>query len=247
MERLVMTDSFADEQGNVVPASHYGMVGDFPLELLVTVTFEDIGDIGNKTKMILRHEGIPVGQMKEMTLAGWSGSFDKLAESIVPDDRTRIIAEPGKREFVITRVYDGPRSQVFKAHTDPTLIPQWWGPARYTTVIDKMDVRPGGQWRFVQHDATGNKFAFHGVYHDVLSPERIVDTFEFEGAPGHVSLETATFEEVGGRTKLTARSVFQTVEDRDEMIKEGMEEGVLETMDRLAELLGKLQIERKAE
>ncbi len=196
--------------------------------------------------MILRHEGLPAGQMRDMTLTGWSGSFDKLAESIVPVDHTRVIAEPGKPEVVITRVYDAPRVQVFRAHTDPNLIPQWWGPARYTTVIDKMDVRPGGQWRFVQHDDAGNKFAFHGVYHDVLSPERIVDTFEFEGTPGHVSLETATFEEMGGRTKFTARSVFQTVEDRDEMIKAGMEEGVLETMDRLAELLGKLKIERKA-
>ena len=113
-------------------------------------------------------------------------------------------------------------------------------------VIDRMDARPGGSWRFVQYDAAGNKYAFHGVYHDVASPERIVDTFEFEGTPGHVSLETTTFEEMGGRTKVTSRSVFQTVEDRDEMIKAGMEEGVLESMDRLAELLGRLNIKRNA-
>ena len=243
MERLVVTDSFADEKGNVVPASHYGLTGDFPLELLVTVTFEAIG---NKTKMILRHEGLPDGQMRDLTRAGWSGSFDKLAKSIVPIDHTRVIAEPGKREVVITRVFDAPQHQVFRAHTDPALIPQWWGPARYTTTIDKMNAKPGGSWRFVQRDAAGNMYAFHGVYHDILSPERIVNTFEFEGTPGHVSLETAIFEDVGGRTKVTSRSVFQSVEDRDEMIKAGMEEGVLESMDRLAELLGKLKIGRKA-
>jgi uncharacterized protein YndB with AHSA1/START domain len=243
MEKLVMTDSFADEKGNVVPASHYGLAGEFPLELLVTVTFEAIG---NKTKLILRHEGLPQGQMKDLTGAGWSGSFDKLAESIVPIDHTRIIAKPGKPEVVIARVFTAPINRVFRAHTDPALIPQWWGPARYTTVIDMMEARAGGSWRFVQYDAEGNKYAFHGVYHDVVLPSRIIGTFEFEGTPGHVSLETTTFEEMEDRTRVTSRSVFQTVEDRDEMIKAGMEEGVLESMDRLAELLVKLNIERKA-
>jgi uncharacterized protein YndB with AHSA1/START domain len=242
MERLVVTDSFADEKGNVVPASHYGITGDFPLELLVTVTFEELG---NKTKMLLRHEGIPEGMMRELTETGWSESFDKLAEHVVTSG-TRIVAERGKQEVIITRVFDAPRNLVFRAYTDRNLIPQWWGPKRFTTTIDKMDVKPGGQWRFVQHDAAGNEYAFHGVYHEVRSPERIVDTFEFEGTLGHVSLETCTLEEFGGKTKMTGRSVYQTVEDRDDMLKSGMEEGVFETMDRLAELLRKLQIERKA-
>jgi uncharacterized protein YndB with AHSA1/START domain len=242
MERIVVTDSFADEKGNVVPASHYGMTGDFPLELLVTVTFEELG---NKTKMVLRHEGIPAGMMREMTETGWSESFDKLAEYIVTSG-TRIVAERGKQEVIITRIFDAPRSLVFRAYTDRNLKPQWWGPKRLTTTIDKMDVKPGGQWRFVQRDAAGNEYAFHGVYHEVRSPERIVDTFEFEGMPGHVSLETWTLEDIGGRTKVTTKSVYQSVEDRDGALASGMEEGVLETMDRLAELLEKLKIERKA-
>ena len=79
-EKLVVTDSFADEHGNVVPATHYGMSPDFPLELQVTVTFEE--HEGNKTKMTLRHVGMPAGQMSEMAQAGWSESFDKLAESL---------------------------------------------------------------------------------------------------------------------------------------------------------------------
>ncbi len=241
-ERLVLTDSFADADGNVVPASHYGMIGEWPLELLVTVTFEDIG---KRTKMTVEHEGIPAGMMREMTETGWNESFDKLAENIVESGRTRIIAERGKQEVVITRILDAPRDLLFKAHTDPGLIPQWWGPERFKTVIDKMDAKPGGLWRFVQRDAGGDTYSFHGVYHEV-SPERIVSTFEFEGLPGHVSLDTVTFEEIGSRTKLTEKTVFLSVEDRDGMMKEGMEEGVLESMDRLSELVKRLQIERKA-
>ena len=78
-ERIVYTDSFADEHGNVVPASHYGLSAGFPLELQVTVTFEDYG---GKTKMTLKHVGIPAGEMSDMTGAGWNESFDKLAESL---------------------------------------------------------------------------------------------------------------------------------------------------------------------
>jgi uncharacterized protein YndB with AHSA1/START domain len=114
------------------------------------------------------------------------------------------------------------------------------------TTVDKMDVRPGGMWRFVQVDDKGNEYAFHGVYHEIKAPERLVFTFEFEGMPGHISLETGTFEEFEGKTRLTGRSVFQTVEDRDGTLKSGLEEGASETMDRLAELLVTLAWERKA-
>jgi uncharacterized protein YndB with AHSA1/START domain len=79
MERIVCTDSFADEHGNVVPATHYGMGADFPPEMLVTVTFEDLG---GKTRMTLRHAGLPAGEMSDGAQQGWSESFDKLAESL---------------------------------------------------------------------------------------------------------------------------------------------------------------------
>ena len=159
--------------------------------------------------------------------------------------KTNFIAEPGKQEIVMTRVFDAPRELVFKACTDPNLIPQWWGPKYLTTTVDRMDVKQGGIWRFIHHDADGNKYAFHGVYHEILSPERLIYTFEFEPMPGHVSLETATFEEHNGKTKLTDKSVFQTVEDRDGMLQSGMEEGAVETWDRLAELLEKMQKEQR--
>ena len=150
---------------------------------------------------------------------------------------TRITAESGGREITITRVFDAPRNHVFKAYTDPSLIPQWWGPKRFTTTVEKMEVKPGGIWRILQRGADGNEYAFNGVYHAIVSPQRLVRTYEFEGMPGHVSLETVTFEEQDGKTKVTATTVFQTVEDRDGMIRSGMREGVVETMDRLANLL----------
>ena len=121
--------------------------------------------------------------------------------------------------------------------TDPKLIPQWWGPRRLTTKVDKMDVRPGGMWRFVQKDAKGNEYAFHGFYHEVKPPESLVYTFEFEGMPGHVMLETVRFEEVDGKTKMFDRTVFQSAEDRDGMVLADMESGATESNDRFAELV----------
>ena len=155
-------------------------------------------------------------------------------------NKTNIHAEPGRQEMTISREFDAPRELVFKAVTDPQLIPQWWGPRYLSTEVDKMDVRPGGKWRFIQRDTEGNVYAFHGVYHEVLAPERIIDTFEFEGLPeaGHVALETMQLESLpGGRTRLTTQSVFQSVADRDGALQSGMEEGINDTHDRLAELL----------
>ena len=151
--------------------------------------------------------------------------------------RLQVVAEPGRQEVFMTRDFDAPRELVFKAYTDPQAIPQWWGRLNSTTTVDKMELREGGRWRFVERGADGVEYGFHGVYHAIVPPERIVQTFEFEGEPGHVLLETATFEEQDGRTKLTAQSVYQSVEDRDGMVRAGMEAGANESMDRLAELL----------
>ena len=148
---------------------------------------------------------------------------------------------PSDREIEVTRVFDAPRKLVWKAYTDPAAIPQWWGPRRHTTRVDRMDVRPGGAWRYVSRDADGNEYAFHGEYREVVSPERLVATFEFEPMPGHVSVETLTLVEHEGKTTLTNTSVFDSVEDRDGMLQSGMEEGVRETYDRLAEYLETLK------
>ncbi len=147
---------------------------------------------------------------------------------------------PSDREITMTRIFNAPRELVFKAYTDPNLIPQWWGLRSHTTTVDKMDVRPGGLWRFVEHDAEGNENGFKGEYREILPPERLVNTFEWDGMPDHISVDSATFEELpGGKTKLTVTSRFTSVEDRDGMLASGMERGANETWDRLAELLAK--------
>ena len=163
----------------------------------------------------------------------------------MPENTTTVFAEPGKQEILITREFDAPRELVFKVCMNPQLLPEWWGPRYLTTEVDKMDVRPGGQWRFINRDAQGNTYAFHGVYHEICAPERVIDTFEFEGLPeaGHVTLETMRLEELpGGRTILTVQSVFQTVADRDATLESGMESGLKDTYDRLEELLEKQKI-----
>jgi uncharacterized protein YndB with AHSA1/START domain len=150
---------------------------------------------------------------------------------------TEFVIEPGRQDIVIRRIFDATPDVVFQVMTDPALVPNWWGPRRLATRVDRMEVRPGGGWRFVQRDADGNEYGFHGVYHDVVPGERVVQTFEFEGVPGHVSLETATLEPVDGKTSYVAQAVFQSVEARDAMVKSGMESGARELMDRLAEIV----------
>ncbi len=149
------------------------------------------------------------------------------------------ITLPSDTEILITREFDAPRDVVFKAMTDPALIPQWWGPRKYETIVDTMDVRPGGAWRFINR-GDGQEFAFRGEYREVRAPERIVQTFEFEPLPGHISIETAVFTEQNGRTLMTTHTRFASKEDRDGMIASGMESGLRESHDRFAELLASL-------
>ena len=155
--------------------------------------------------------------------------------------KTEYTIEPGKMDLVSTVVLDAPRELVFRAYTDPKLFAQWWGPARYTNVIEKFDQRTGGEWRVTQRAADGAEFGFRGVNHAVEAPERICQTFEYLGVPGHVALQTATFESLGNKTKITAQIVFQSVMDRDGMVASGMRSGADESMERLAELLNTLQ------
>ncbi len=154
-------------------------------------------------------------------------------------EQTEFIVEPGKQEIVISRVFNARRERVFKTIIDRALVPLWWGPSRFTTIVDRMDARPGGLWRYINRDKAGNEYGFHGVYHDVVPFERVVYTNEFEGMPGHVALESATFREIDGKTEMTAKVVYQSIEDRDGIVASGMEEGVRETYDRLADLVEK--------
>ena len=154
---------------------------------------------------------------------------------------TSIKAEPGKQEIFITREFDAPRELVFKAFTDAKLVAQWLGPRDLTMKIEKFEPKTGGSYRYI-HSMGELSFGFHGVVHEVTFPERIIQTFEFEGLPekGHVTLETARFEALpGGRTRFTNQSVFQSVADRDGMLQSGMERGVNDSYERLDELFEK--------
>jgi uncharacterized protein YndB with AHSA1/START domain len=156
--------------------------------------------------------------------------------------KTQITAEPGMPQIVITREFDAPRDLVFRAYSDPELLVQWLGPRDLTMTFDYHEPRDGGRWRYVSKDAEGNEYGFHGVFHGTPSPDGTVQTFEFEGAPGHVALETLTFEERDDRTLVRSVSSFQSVEDRDGMVAAGMERGVRESDERMEELLAKLRV-----
>jgi uncharacterized protein YndB with AHSA1/START domain len=155
--------------------------------------------------------------------------------------KTQITAEPGIPQIIIEREFAAPRDLVFRAYTEPELIVQWMGPRELTMRIEEYDVRDGGRWRYVSTDADGNEFGFHGVFHGTASPDGTVQTFEFEGMPGHVAMETLTLVERDGRTLSRTVSSFQSIEDRDGMVASGMEHGVHDSHERMSELLAKLQ------
>ncbi|HLO35029.1 MAG TPA: SRPBCC family protein [Candidatus Deferrimicrobium sp.] len=153
---------------------------------------------------------------------------------------TKVSAPEGVPFIDIRREFDAPRDLVFRAFTDPELLVQWLGPRKYEMIIDTYDVRAGGSWRYIHRDDAGNEYGFHGVFHGEPSPDGFVQTFEFEGAPGHVSLDRLVLEEHGGRTTAHTHSVFQSVEARDAMVEHGMAEGLNEGFERLDEILGRL-------
>ncbi len=160
--------------------------------------------------------------------------------------KLEIIAEPGTQQIIMTREFDAPAALVYRAYTEPDLLVQWLGPRRMAMRVDRYENRDGGYWRFVHTDPDGNEAGFHGVMHGTPSLAGITRTFEYEGYPGHVSLETLTFEERDGKTRVRINSVFQSVEDRDGMIQSGMESGVNDSMEKLDELLERLKAEQQA-
>jgi uncharacterized protein YndB with AHSA1/START domain len=152
---------------------------------------------------------------------------------------TATVTTPTDREIRIERVFDAPRDRVWKAFTDPELVARWWGRGN-KLVIERMEVERGGHWRFLEHSPEG-VHGFEGRYREVTPPERIVQTFEWDGMPGYVAVDTAEFEDLGdGRTKLVTTSIFHTTEERDGMLASGMETGLNESYAALDRLLATL-------
>ena len=138
------------------------------------------------------------------------------------------LTTPSDREIRVERVFAAPRERVWQAMTDPALVAQWWGRGN-KLVIERDDIERGGHWRYVEHSNDG-AHGFEGRYREVTPPERVVRTFEWDGMPGHVIVETATLEDLGdGRTRLVSVSLFHTTEERDGMLHSGMEGGMNES------------------
>jgi len=149
-----------------------------------------------------------------------------------------ITAPEGLPFIDIEREFDAPVAAVFNAHRDPALVKQWLGPNGYEMTIDRWDFVPQGGYRYVHTNPEGESYAFNGTFHSVRENEFAVQTFEFEGYPDVVSIESMTFEDLGdGRTRLRGHAVYPTVEARDGMVASGMERGVREGFERLDAIL----------
>ncbi|WP_103502605.1 MULTISPECIES: SRPBCC family protein [Streptomyces] len=145
-----------------------------------------------------------------------------------------ITAPDGLPVIEMTREFEAPVSEVYRAHRDPELVARWLGPDGFTMAVETYDVRTGGRYRYTHRDPEGNEYTFNGVFHVAREDELIVQTFEFEAVPDVVSLETLRFEPLeGGRTLLRAHSTYPNVESRDAMVGSGMEKGVTQGYARL--------------
>lgn len=157
-------------------------------------------------------------------------------------NKSKLTVEPGKQELFVEREFDAPREMVFKAFTDQKIVAKWLSPKKLTMRIEKFEAKNGGSWRYIHSDGNGNEFAFRGVTHEVVAPERIIQTFQFEPLAGKVALETTRFEELpNNRTRLVNQTVFQSVADRDGMIAAGMEGGMNEAYEKLDETLAEMK------
>ena len=146
--------------------------------------------------------------------------MDRIKETVIE-------ADPKVPVIVMTRDFEATPEQLLRAHTDPELFAQWVGPDAISTRIEHWDARTGGSWRYVAV-SDGTEHGFHGCFHEIR-PDRIVQTFTYEGAPDGVALETLRFEDLGdGRTRLRAQSLVDSFEDRDAWLRSGMETGVNE-------------------
>jgi uncharacterized protein YndB with AHSA1/START domain len=187
----------------------------------------------------------------------WSTSLDQLGAYVaaLTETERNLIMSDLKFEYpktepsmITTRTFDAPRALVWTAFTDPVHVARWWGPKSVAPVskVDKLDLRPGGQWRFICKRPDGSQtIIFAGKYLEVKAPEKLVNTFgvegQFEGDDAFP--ETHTFEERGGKTLYRSYTLLPSMEARDAMLATGMEKGGRESSEQLAALIAELQAE----
>jgi uncharacterized protein YndB with AHSA1/START domain len=222
-ERLVFTSAALDEEGNPL------------FEVLNTVTF---AEQGGKTRLTVQAKVVKSTSKATPYLdgmeEGWKQTIDRLGAYVAKE-------EPADRQIITTRVLDAPRELVFKMWTDAVHIVQWWGPKGFTTTTYSMDVRPGGVWRFVMHGPDGVDYQNKITYLEIVKPERLVYRHGGDKDVEPVVFETTvTFEEQGGKTKLTMQALFPSAKAREHVVKKyGAIEGANQTMDRLEQHLSK--------
>lgn len=144
--------------------------------------------------------------------------------------------------IIVTRAFDAPRERVWRALTEPALLARWWGggAGSQSTHVDRHELRPGGVWRIVERNNDGSEDAFRGEFREIVPPQRIVQTFEYEPWAGHILVETMTLSEQDGGTLLTVVEQFSNLEDLEGMVQTGMESGAAKSYRQLEELLDAL-------
>lgn len=151
----------------------------------------------------------------------------------------RLTVNKEKLESTMIREFDAPQDKVWQAHIDPELMKQWWGPAKYKTVIETYEPRAGGKWRMI-HEAEGERHVFFGEFREVVEPEKITWTFNYEPYPNSEIVETLHIEKVAdNKTRIKTVSHYPSLQALEGMIQSGMEGGANESWNRLAELLKK--------
>lgn len=250
LKRIVWSDSFADEKGNVVPASHYGIPGEFPLETEVTVLFEVVG---NRTQLTLQHTGLP-SAMGDMTRAGWTESLVKFESSV-----EGTTGGPDRKELVISRAFNAPRKVVYKALTQAEHLAKWWGPKGFTMDVVKLDLRPGGNFHYGMLAPGGQKMWGKLLYREINAPQKLVFISSFCDERGNIIrhplsatwplevLNFMTLEEQGEKTIMQVRGwpIHETEEERKafEAAIAGVSQGTNVMYDQLEEHLKQLALQ----
>jgi uncharacterized protein YndB with AHSA1/START domain len=165
-----------------------------------------------------------------------------MSVSHVANSDTFSATTPSDREIVLTRLFDAPRRLVFEAMTKPEHVRRWWGilDDAHSVPVCEIDLCPGGAWRFVGRGPKG-EYGFHGVYREITPPERVVFTEIFDPFPDVESVVTSIFTEENGKTRLTVKCLYPSVEVRDMVLQSGMARGAGISYDRLEELVAELQ------
>ena len=149
---------------------------------------------------------------------------------------TAQVTLPADNQILITREFNAPQHLVWQAYTTPELVKRWWAGEKGKMTLAEIDLRVGGQWRYVMEATGGFEVAFRGEFHRIEAPDVLVNTEIFEGIPdpdGHASMVTVTFTEKDGRTSMAMLSEYNDKTDRDAVIESGMEGGMQEGMDQL--------------